>query len=444
MMSRTHLNAELGRAWRVLVRLPRSPVLVAMSMSLGAYTGRADVLRVPAQYESIGHAALVASSGDTISVSGGLQSLAGSLGQVDVEISSGVVLCAQEGASPEIFLGSNDDGLILAEDGPDTTIVEGLIFNYWDPPSAIDVVTPAAIVRGNIFAGGGGNVIRLRRGGVVDGNEFMTSALCGVLVESGNTSVRFNTFNQQCYYASFFAIEVIPLPADSTEARVEIRNNTFDGAVVSVDGASPPPEVSAFNNIFLRSTLHAGSSGDRYSVIHLDYNLFRWMKWIIWAEVELTLGDANLDWDQDPPEVPVLFCYQSDHGSACDPTIDGASEAASAGDDGGPLGAHPIGCSVTPLGSDDGVGGSPSIAARVGTPRPNPTQGQVRIPVVVEHDTTFEIYDVTGRVVTSLRARRGDTALVWDGRDRERREVPSGTYYVGDRRGTRRLIRVVR
>jgi hypothetical protein len=78
------------------------------------------------------------------------------------------------------------------------------------------------------------------------------------------------------------------------------------------------------------------------------------------------------------------------------------------------------------------VGGSnafdaPPLAAEPGPPWPSPGRPPFRIPVLSDRAATIEILDVAGRRIAKLPV-GGGSAVIWDGRDAEGRDLPSGVY----------------
>ncbi len=76
---------------------------------------------------------------------------------------------------------------------------------------------------------------------------------------------------------------------------------------------------------------------------------------------------------------------------------------------------------------------APIAAARLGSPRPNPFNPRVVVPVTPALDgaLALDIVATSGRVVRRLTAPGSafeTTALVWDGRDQDGRDAPSGVY----------------
>jgi hypothetical protein len=186
----------------------------------------AGLLRIPADFATVGDAALVAGSGDTIQVSRGFHALTGA-----VTLRSGVVLRAEGPAdSTQLGLSIDGDQLRLGADSPDTTIVEGLrfLFNSCYGNDGIWVQTPAAIVRGNQFLdlcgyGIGAATVRLDAGGVVEHNRFVTGSTKGIIVDGGRTLIRYNTWNYECGPANQITIDIIRSSVASSMWAVMIR-----------------------------------------------------------------------------------------------------------------------------------------------------------------------------------------------------------------------------
>jgi flagellar hook assembly protein FlgD len=77
---------------------------------------------------------------------------------------------------------------------------------------------------------------------------------------------------------------------------------------------------------------------------------------------------------------------------------------------------------------------------------PNPFNPSTRISfsLSLESEVTIEVYDTTGRkIVTLARARfsAGSHAVVWEARDRQGRDVSSGTYFYRVSAGTHAVTR---
>lgn len=94
------------------------------------------------------------------------------------------------------------------------------------------------------------------------------------------------------------------------------------------------------------------------------------------------------------------------------------------------------------------VGGSstpepPALAEQPGAPWPSPGRPPFRIPVLGGRAAAVVILDVAGRRVAELPPISGSSAI-WDGRDEQGREMPSGVYFAGlagDRgRAVRRIV----
>jgi hypothetical protein len=95
-----------------------------------------------------------------------------------------------------------------------------------------------------------------------------------------------------------------------------------------------------------------------------------------------------------------------------------------------------------------GVAGDVPVL-RVGDPFPNPSAGDVNVPVQSATGALHaRVYDVTGRLVRTLDAPASGTLLSWDTRDNRGVSVPSGVYFldVSDGRSAdvRRRVSILR
>jgi hypothetical protein len=88
-----------------------------------------------------------------------------------------------------------------------------------------------------------------------------------------------------------------------------------------------------------------------------------------------------------------------------------------------------------------GQGGLPSATHLMTTAAPNPFNPMVAISYVLERDALVRvaIYDIHGRLVRTLHngpQSAGEQSVTWDGRDRQGRNLPSGTYLYRVNTGT--------
>jgi hypothetical protein len=99
---------------------------------------------------------------------------------------------------------------------------------------------------------------------------------------------------------------------------------------------------------------------------------------------------------------------------------------------GAPIGARGQGCATTAV---TAAGAVPTVAAtRLAQNVPNPFNPETRIAFTLERAgaITLRIFDVAGRLVTTLVDRTlpaGDHRVAWRGRDRQERPVASGVYF---------------
>jgi hypothetical protein len=407
---------------------------VFLILSPGAH---ADILHVPSEYATVDAAALVAFSGDTILVAPGGYSLR------RVVLHSGVALLA-EGPREEthlIMVNWEGDGLVLADDGPDTTVVAGfeMLYNSSHGAPCIDVFTSAAIVRGNLFDDavgfGGAPTVLLHDGGIVERNQFLTGALWGIRVDGGEALIQYNTWNSECFAFNQATIAVWP------PSVAAIRNNTFMGSS-TFDLAEAHAEF--VNNIFLWNAGFSCAPGHvPVPTITFHHNVYRRQGTDFMAcETDTIWGPGNLWWE-DFGWGAYLFCDTP--GAPCyELTIDSRSPVVGAGENGENLGAWPVNCGPTPVGEDPGYP-LPPAAAGVGFPAPNPTSGWLHLPIAVESGATIDVYDAAGRFVRRLRAGPGLTRLAWDGMDERGALAPAGAYYLRVREsGVTRTVRIVR
>ena len=80
------------------------------------------------------------------------------------------------------------------------------------------------------------------------------------------------------------------------------------------------------------------------------------------------------------------------------------------------------------------AGGTPAF--HVGEPFPNPSSGDVSVSVSGANGSLVgNVYDVSGRLVRTLRAPAPGTLLAWDARDNHGDRVPYGVYFLDVRDG---------
>jgi probable HAF family extracellular repeat protein len=112
-----------------------------------------------------------------------------------------------------------------------------------------------------------------------------------------------------------------------------------------------------------------------------------------------------------------------------------------------------LGVRLTPTAEPTGIGGGPTDVPglRVHGIAPNPSNGFARLEYELSQPrgVRVSIYDVTGRLVRTLvdaPQAAGVHPAVWDGRDRNGSDVPSGAYFVriqaGAFRHTEKLVLV--
>ena len=71
---------------------------------------------------------------------------------------------------------------------------------------------------------------------------------------------------------------------------------------------------------------------------------------------------------------------------------------------------------------------------QLGAPRPNPSHGTIHIPV--DGVTAVTVFDVAGHRIRTLRSSGDSDLIVWDGRDRDGRDVAAGMYFLRATRGS--------
>jgi hypothetical protein len=316
-----------------------------------------------------------------------------------------------------------------------STTVEG--FTLWvqsedDPYVGILIENPSSIIRNNTILdpsgqGDGGACIVCLNGAVVEGNLIATGSLWGIVNDRGEISVRYNTFGEGC--------EDVGVPINTLEIGVEttfveIRNNTFGVGRqwfrIFADGC----EIDCVNNIFCEDTFSCSGSSD--FTLNYRYNLSCPVTISGLCADNFVFGPGNL-WGVNP-----LWCDWEN----CDYTLDAASPAIGAGENGETIGAHGVGCGIV------GVPGSGRRADKfvVGAVRPNPSKGTVSFPVSVAGPQVLAVavYDVAGRLVADLTPARllaGTHELRWTGRASDGRPVSAGTYFLEVMRAGQREVR---
>jgi hypothetical protein len=396
-------------------------------LALGLLTlaaARADTLHIPGDYATLGAAAVVAVSGDTLLVAPGVH---GSFGEVVLR--GGVALVSSAGRdSTRLEFGNEGQRLVLLAGSEDTTLVEGfeLLFNSGYNADLVVAETPAVIIRNNSFsdfsAYGSGASILLTDGGVVEGNLFWSGVNTNVEVLGGVAFVRGNSWINNCTVFSSFAVGVRQHWSRSDTVFVEIRGNTLVGASVDMQsGEFGLVQMDLVDNILDGSEVACSSVGNHH--VSFRYNLLARSRVTF---CDSTMGPGNIVWPGDfLPDV--LFCEPD---NPCIVTIDKNSPVVGAGEFGATLGAYPVGCGMTPIdGYEPAV--QPGVSPRVGRPRPNPSSGAaVRIPTVVSEPAIATVFDSAGRRVRVLSILEGAGDVTWDGRDAEGREVPAGVYFL--------------
>jgi hypothetical protein len=201
----------------------------------------------------------------------------------------------------------------------------------------------------------------------------------------------------------------------------------------------PPTLVELVNNIFKYGRIACGGGGGL--VLDLHHNLFSQCD-IELCDADTVWGAGNVVWDYWTQGV--LFCEKN--GNDCDVTLDWNSVAADGADDGGPMGAWPIGCGLVPI--EEVPDTLPLVSGpHVGFPLPNPASGLTRLPVRLEPgvSASIEVYDAAGRRIRTLQVPASEELVSWDGTDARGAPVPAGVYHlrvVG--MGVTRTVRMVR
>ena len=75
---------------------------------------------------------------------------------------------------------------------------------------------------------------------------------------------------------------------------------------------------------------------------------------------------------------------------------------------------------------------------------PNPFRDTVNLAHSTGDPIDIDLYDASGRLIRTLPPSAGDDPLIWDGRDEDDHEVPTGIYFARPRGGTREPIRLIR
>ena len=336
-------------------------------------------------------------------------------------------------ASPVIIHNDLDDikgsGLLMSYSNP--MVLRNSIGGCNGVAISISAVSSPIIEENNIHKNVEGISVRFNSSGIVDirGNTIQNTEMYGVLIE-GSSNI---TITRNDIYHNQSGIGIInssPLIENN-----DIYNNEFGGIVI-IDGDSHP---SITMNIITENSKGISTNNQ---IIDVSYNLI-WMNQTNFSGV-LPVGvgtvitvnsngdsiDAYFNLFQDP----LLVSTEPENSSfllltAASPCID-AGGMNLIETDTSDIGSHPY--------NQAALGVVPELTIKpnaytLSPAYPNPFNPNTTINYALKDDVraTLKVYDLLGREVRVLVNEHQPAAyhsVVWDGRDRAGRPLPSGVY----------------
>jgi len=218
--------------------------------------------------------------------------------------------------------------------------------------------------------------------------------------------------------------EIVLLTVDCNDCYVESRNNTFGLGWANEIGfcrGYSGPVIEVVNNLFCDYWIYCEPPELGDLSIDFRHNFF--CGGSIPASCNATVGEGNLWGDA----WPMLCDFE-----ACDYRPRPDTPLADGGEDGGPIGAWPVGCGPTEVPDNVPVFGR---GLTVFPAAPTLASGTVRLPVLVTdpQEVHVGIFDATGRLVRDLgdlRVTNDTREITWDGLTSVGSAAPSGTYFV--------------
>jgi len=394
----------------------------------------AGILDVPAEYSEIADALANAVPGDTVLVQEG--------GYIEglLEIYPGVTLLAA-GRREDSWIIMTDQLLMPAGDDSMEAILEG--FTLWLPHpesvgTAIELDNPQSVVRDNHLLDYeyslGGISLAVNAGAHIEGNLVASGRWYGIRLTSDVQECRllYNTF-AGCPQVSSSR----PLDVWCDACYVEVRNNTwayYPGELL-IQRGDPGPVVNFVNNAFCIADIACSYPGGGDLQVEFRHNFFGDVE--VDYDCEAVYGPGNIWgsgywWDE--------FC----DAEFCDYRVKPDSPLADGSEDGGPIGAWPVGCG--PLDVHDSDPSFPTVM--LSPPAPNPTSGKVHMSISAIDQAQLEVavYDAAGRLVRELGSYQPNDKwmqIVWDGHDAIGRPVAPSTYFIVAETKTGRSVRRV-